>query len=63
MFDYYFLFIFFIQLSNVDGYSVPLTITPHGGFSLVNNPGLGAYNCGNATCEMDTTHCPPELQV
>lgn len=38
--DYY-------DLSNVDGYSIAMTIKPiRGQYKPVNNPKLGKYNCG-----------------
>jgi hypothetical protein len=41
--DYY-------DLSNVDGYTISMTIRPiPGQFTLVNNPALGKYNCGSVS--------------
>jgi len=55
--DYY-------DLSNVDGNSVGMTIRPiPGQYTSVNNPTLGKYNCGAATCTFDASRCPPELKM
>ncbi|CAF3747141.1 unnamed protein product [Rotaria sp. Silwood1] len=55
--DYY-------DLSNVDGHSIGMTIKPiPGQYTMVNNPSLGKYNCGTATCTFDANRCPPELQM
>jgi hypothetical protein len=46
--DYY-------DLSNVDGYSVGMTIQPiPGQYTSVNNPSLGKYNCGSVSCSKDS---------
>ncbi|OZJ02832.1 hypothetical protein BZG36_04353 [Bifiguratus adelaidae] len=50
--DYY-------DLSNVDGYSISMSITPTGSFT---NPNPGSpYGCGTASCSLDPNSCAPEL--
>ncbi|KND02008.1 uncharacterized protein SPPG_09028 [Spizellomyces punctatus DAOM BR117] len=51
----------FYDLSNVDGHNIGIQIDAFG--TRVNNPDLGKFNCGNPTCRMDTSKCPPELQM
>ncbi|CAF3140626.1 unnamed protein product [Rotaria sp. Silwood2] len=54
----------FYDLSNVDGNSMSMIIRPiPGQYTSVNNPSLGKYNCGSATCIFDPSKCPPELQM
>ncbi|CAF4268641.1 unnamed protein product [Rotaria sp. Silwood2] len=54
----------FYDLSNVDGNSMSMIIQPiPGQYTSVNNPSLGKYNCGTATCIFDPSKCPPELQM
>ncbi|CAF0979284.1 unnamed protein product [Rotaria sp. Silwood1] len=54
----------FYDLSNVDGNTISMTIRPiPGQYTRVNNPSLGKYNCGTATCIFDPNRCPPELQM
>jgi hypothetical protein len=54
----------FYDLSNVDGYSIGMEIRPiPGQFKKVNNPKLGKFNCGTASCTFNTKKCPPELQM
>ncbi|CAF1354241.1 unnamed protein product, partial [Didymodactylos carnosus] len=55
--DYY-------DLSNVDGHSIAMTMRPiPGQYQMVNNPELGKYNCGSATCTFNMNRCPPELSM
>ena len=56
--DYY-------DLSLVDGYNLPVSITPTpGSYQNVNNPGLGRFNCGAPKCKtFNMAKCPPELLI
>lgn len=56
--DYY-------DVSLVDGYNIPISITPiEGTYQRVNNPDLGKFNCGNPGCKpFDMSQCPPELTM
>ena len=54
----------FYDISNVDGYNVPIYfgLVP-GTFQYVNNPDLGKFNCGNPGCTLNTNSCPQELRI
>ncbi|XWV25983.1 hypothetical protein QJ857_gp1097 [Tupanvirus soda lake] len=56
--DYY-------DLSLVDGYNLPISITPiQGSYQNVNNPNLGKFNCGSPGCKsFDMSVCPSELTI
>lgn len=49
----------FYDISNVDGYNVPIYFAPiPGTYQKVNNPDLGKYNCGNPGCTLNANSCP-----
>jgi hypothetical protein len=53
----------FYDLSNVDGFNIPVSFGPTpGSFLYVENAGLGKYNCGSPSCKLNTNECPRELQ-
>jgi hypothetical protein len=56
--DYY-------DLSLVDGYNLPISISPiAGSYQNVNNPDLGRFNCGAPKCKpFDMSKCPDELLI
>jgi len=49
----------FYDISLVDGYTVPTSIFT----DVPSTPGQSIYSCGNATCILDVSTCPPELQI
>jgi len=52
--DYY-------DLSLVDGFNLPVQITPVQGMNMT---GLGRFSCGNSACSaLDCSKAPPELQL
>lgn len=54
----------FYDLSNVDGYNLPIYFGPTPGtFIKVDNPDLGKFNCGSPSCRLNTSKCPRELQT
>ncbi|OZJ05988.1 hypothetical protein BZG36_01237 [Bifiguratus adelaidae] len=49
------------DISNVDGYSIPVRIQPTGSYSKVGGNDSDAYNCATAQCAMNANSCAPEL--
>ncbi|KAI8610929.1 thaumatin [Chytriomyces sp. MP71] len=47
------------DLSIVDGYSVPLSVSLSG--TLIPVPGAGPFSCGNPRCNAQLSSCPPEV--
>ncbi|XP_055349015.1 uncharacterized protein LOC129595901 [Paramacrobiotus metropolitanus] len=52
----------FYDLSNVDGYNVPMKIEPVGGSKAPGAP-VDKFNCGAPKCTMDLNKCPAELKM
>ncbi|TPX39406.1 hypothetical protein CcCBS67573_g10670, partial [Chytriomyces confervae] len=50
----------YYDLSIVDGYSIPVSVTLSGSPKQV--PGAGAFSCGNPACRPNFNSCPPELK-
>ncbi|TPX40271.1 hypothetical protein CcCBS67573_g10632, partial [Chytriomyces confervae] len=48
------------DLSIVDGYTLPISLTLSGSPKQV--PGAGAFSCGNPVCRPNFNSCPPELK-
>ncbi|KAI8608631.1 thaumatin [Chytriomyces sp. MP71] len=47
------------DLSIVDGYTLPISVTLSG--SLQQVPQAGSFSCGNPACRPNINNCPPEL--